>query len=488
MELRGALVALFVAQACAAPPRAVDAPVATIVAAPAVAAPRHDPEVIHVAAATRPSKLAVDGDLGEWSASLADLKDGPDGSAVILALSNDGLAIAADLGAGAAQGIWVVVSARPSELRPVGNFNVGGVVVPFDCEHKQEMMNGEWRSTAELNTPDVAASCHRTVDAHAREVATHEKRFTKRWRIDSRDVRASNDEGKLEVVEGATLAWKSSATRATVEAALPLAAMPRMAEAPVTSIRVVALPASSPLPGTAPEEATLPLPEPISFEPYGKLRAALFDAGSQPSYRGGDTFYDNVGLSYQPGHPLDIEDAVTHQPRLLYEKKGALGDIEVGIADVFPGFVALFRRHEFIGFLDASTVEGVFVRDGQLHVASYKPAEYTMQTGPAAAAWSVVAVAPDGSHHEAVDGAMLRATTAKDGVGCSLAGPLSFGGFQQQFATPSFDRFGWRGSCAVGDGKKVVGFEVTWTWNAKTRTYVGATRRIPVPRAPRKPQ
>jgi hypothetical protein len=114
MDLRAFFV-LCVVPACSAPspPPAVRPSAVASVATTAVAVPPRAPEIIHVAAATRPSKLVIDGDLG---ASIARTRASPGASALLVALSNDGLTMAADLGDRSADGIWVVVSAMPSEL------------------------------------------------------------------------------------------------------------------------------------------------------------------------------------------------------------------------------------------------------------------------------------------------------------------------------------------------------------------------------------
>ena len=263
-------------------------------------------------------------------------------------------------------------------------------------------------------------------------------RFSKRIKIDARGVRSLNDDGSLVPVDGAKITWIPSANGRVLEASLPLTAMPRVAAAPLSSLSVWATASPAPPSEVPPAGSSKSLPSPLSFEPHGDLRARVFLTLGKP-HQVGDLAFTQAGISDQPGDPLHVE--TMHYPEsgggppvrtsvhpvdeVLFESKATLGDLEVGSAHALFEWVAIFQRGCLVENLALAgewtptrQLRGVVVRDGEIHVVSYSPGGLLFLSGEhAPASWSVIAIAPDGSHREAVDDALERAI-GKGGADC----------------------------------------------------------------------
>jgi hypothetical protein len=522
-SLRMALLALLAGGCASSPPAG---PARTVGVAPPLAATTAgalaggpldpaDPALVSVAAVSAPSKLAIDGDVREWGSLLASLTpsdpplppkrtmyqggepaapppSGPNprnaASRLAIAITGDALLIAAELGEPAREGIWLGIGSWPPALAPIGEYSRGGGTRDLECEYQQIDIGEGMFKNGPRNPPETIAACKAILERHARFVARHEQRFVRRFKIDREGVRGVSADGALHGFEGARAVFKPGAKGATVEITLPLQAMPRLTQAPLHSLRLVARAATSPKP---PEFAVdqwvwVDLPKDLSFEPYGDLRAAAFD-----SLLGRTVF--PPGLSYQPGDALRVESIrypeserkllVPHE-EALYEKRASLGDVEVGQVTAYTQQVAILKKGKLVALVQGQEdrpldeaakvgIRGVVKRDGALHVVSYSPQKLTEGWGWEQPKWSVIAVAADGTHREAVehDGTHIMWNDVTE------------------FANTELDAFGLRGSTRSNEGElagKEVGAEVTWSWDRSKKMYTPKERRIPVPKPAKK--
>lgn len=458
-------------------------------APPSAAAPTVDPAMAAMASvivARRPERFALDGDLGEWGSLIppspeplragekapsVDPNPREASSHVAVALTGEGALIAADLGPSAARGVWVGVAARVPGLPPVGEYQRGGGVLPFtECLSPAD--------APEDYDPRESKDCKELLKKRDDDEASHARRFRQLYRVDASGVRSVKEDGTLAPVEGAKVMWRDvRGGGATAEVSIPLSALPRMSEAPVSWLSVAARPVSTPSAPALAEDAwvSLRLPEPVGFEPWAELRAEAFDKSP-------NSFY--ASMSYHPAEPRDVE-IITHAGYMntrslsthrgpLFVRQATLGDLEVGYVDLAGFSIAVLRRGALVRFTSpqASPV-GVVERGGEIHVFSY--AEYTStDVWTTHAIWTVTAVMPDGRLREKV---MEEAPTV-----------FSWAESPSKFHDPSFTSFGVRGGVLKGRDEKLVGTEWLWRLEAGERRYVLKTRKIPLPRAGRKKQ
>lgn len=518
----GTTVLLLLAGVCACPAPSVSParppPVSSLPAQsaapvtggdPAELEPPADPVIVSVAAVHAPLKLAIDGDLGEWGSLLPpppeppgakqekpkkpppgadedEPKAPPSGpnprnaaSHLAFALTGDAVLIAAELGEPARDGIWLGVGSSAPKVPPIGDYTRGGGIAEWDCGFKREWgIEGHYEN-GEPNPPEVVAACKALVERHAKFTVKHQQRFARRFKIDREGVRGVATDGTLYRIEGAKAAWKPGAKGATVEITLPLKAMPRVIEAPLASLRLVARAASSPTPPDfAPEPwVWVTLPKAVTFEPYGELRARAFEPLG----------YTNFApyMSYQPGDPLNVETvhydgepptSVVADEEALYEKKATLGDIEVGYLSSYGESLVIFKNGKLIDNVASidGRLRGIVTRDGELHVISNTPLLYAREIGMwIQPSWSVIVVAPDGSHRNEVVDKTIAVSQWEQNV--------------SDFANKELDTFGLRGSTHYplpkGDFvEKPVGLEITWRWDKSLKMYMAKHRSIPVPR------
>lgn len=523
--LRATIPALL-AGACAPPPPAAApspaSPVLRIAPPPAVgAAGAHaplDPDSVSVTALLPPAKLAIDGDFAEWGALLpprdADsagpepeqrtsggrepkgaLPSGPNprdaASHAAIALTNDALLIAAELQGEARDGIWLGLGSPAPELPPIGFFGRGGYVLPPVCEFEQVHIGEGSFENGKPNPPEVVAACRELIARHEKLLVTHAARFSRVFRIDREGARLLHPDGSLSRVEGAKHALKPGPRGATVEVSLPLAAMPRLAAAPLEWLRLVARPAAAPRAPELPLEqwVWVKLPAPVSFEPMGELRARAL------AMVRGRTFFP-PGLSYHPSDPLHVE-SVSHagdamslkaQEETLYTKARSFGDVEIGHVSAVGRFLAISRGGKLAEVIPLESdlnldrggpteLRGMIERDGELHVFWYTPRYYSYDISFVEPAWSVLAIGPDGS----VRGDVLDSDA--EGVRWEEA---------SDFASAELDTFGIRGTTHFPDGwggdyqEKLTGKEIVWRWDSKARKYRGKLSNIPVPAKPKR--
>jgi hypothetical protein len=515
---------LFLAAACGpsqplpGQPRPIVVPGASSARAEVKPAPPPlDPGAVSVTAMRRPPQFLLDGDVREWGSLLPPLPhpdepqvpmldsglvgsfnpvehvaldpgDNPRDAAshVGIALTRDALLIAAELGALAKDGIWLGIGSLAPDLPPVGEAARGGYTRPFNCEYEQVDI-GEGRvENGKRNPPEVEAACKALIARHAQRTAEYNARFTRLFKVDREGARFAQEDGRLSAIEGAKALWKQGVKGATIEISLPLAALPRLSQAPLDWLRLAAAIPTSPRPAIVDAAwVWVHLPEPVSFEPHGEIRARAFHALH-------DRTFFSPALSYTAADPLHVEtmqyngyDRTTVEPRVvtLYEKRATMGDVEVGEVWAYGRSIAILKQGKVTGFLPAmpelnaetATMErakGYATRDGELHVLSYAPGGWTDLYASLPAQWSVIAVAPDGSH---------RMDTVDDDVGVGQWTEVT------EFASKDFETFGLRGATHypvnfIDFVEVPVGVEITWRWDTKLKKYMGKQRRIAVPK------
>lgn len=250
-----------------------------------------------------------------------------------------------------------------------------------------------------------------------------------------------------------------------MEIALPLAAMPRLVEAPLQRLHLVARAATSPRPQPSPEQwVWVRLPEPVAFEPLGEIRARAAQILV-------DATYHPAGLSYHPADPLHVQtlryigdpSSVAPSEENLYEKLATLGDVEIGKVTAFGTWLAVLKKGKLVGSYKDSGEDmpfdafppperkGIVTRDGSLHVISYAESAQSEGVGPRPASWSALVIGPDGTAHEAVQDVDL---------------PYTWDGLTE-FASPELDTFGLRGTTnypgkAMDFVEKAEGLEVNY--------------------------
>ena len=265
------------------PPITTAPPPAASSASVPAPAPVVDASLVSITAARRPPTVVLDGDITEWGSLLPSslpapppepdntppfvstgepgepgpppekpLPSGPNPASatshLALALGNDAVTIAADLGEPARDGFWLGIGEVPPPVPSIGLIARAGYIVPFNCDFEQiRLMEGEWKK-GPAKPPEVVAACRGVLARHAELIARHRARFTRLFKIDRDGVHGSSADGTLSTIDGAKAVFKPGARGATVEVSLPLTAMPRLAEAPAVTLRLVARAATGPKP------------------------------------------------------------------------------------------------------------------------------------------------------------------------------------------------------------------------------------------------
>lgn len=523
------MILLLLAGACA-PPQAAPgpspaSPIVRLAPPPAAgssaagASEPAEPDAVSVTALPPPPKLSIDGDLTEWGSLLpprdADtsgpapeertsggreprgpLPSGPNprgaASHAAVSITSDTLLIAAELSGDAREGIWLGLGSPAPELAPIGMFGRGGYVMPPSCEFEVYVEAGEVVQ-GNPNPPEVVAACKELIARHEKLLVTHEARFSRLFRIDREGVRRVHADGTLSRIEAAKHALKAGPKGASVEISLPLAAMPRLAAAPLEWLRLVARPAAA---AAKPPELPLEqwvwvkLPAPVSFEPLGELRARTF------ALLRGKTFFPS-GVSYHPSDPLHVE-SVSHagdamslkaQEETLYTKARSFGDVEIGDVSARGRFLAIFHKGKLSELIPLepelnldragpTELRGMIERDGELHVFWFTPKFYSYDVAFVEPVWSVLAVAPDGSVRGDVLDSDIEGVRWEEDASA--------------FQSKELDTFGIRGTTHFPEGwggdyqEKLTGKEITWRWDSKARKYKGKLSTIPVPAKPKK--
>lgn len=515
---RGLSIGALVLAGCsgaapAAPPRTT--PVVAI-PAPTVAdpAPRLDPAVLSVTTVAPPKAFVLDGDVQEWGSLLpvsrlraagAPAPLGPRStepaegqpppppprpaalppaiaqaaSHLAVALAGDAVLVAADLDGTAAESVWLGLGTTPPELP------FPGVVGPWGngfqelvcSEVVMENCDGYPCPGKDPTPPDELAKCKKQLADYEAFAAAQRGRFRKVFRIDKEGVKVVSEGGQLTPVLGAKVAWKSGAQKTSVEVSMPQLAMPRVAEAPLATLHLVARLASSPVAPILPEDAWLEshLPAIVSFEPYGDVRAAIWavaldNINSSPT--GMTRLRPPPGLSYQPGNGVAVEGIEASEvdakvvEGTLFTTAAKLGEVEVGAAHIPRDFLVILKSGKLVGVVDAEdgVARGVLVRNKEIHVVRSTERPWSSGWYETLPFWSVVVVDAAGKYREAI----VPPESPYDGGHCNRFGD------REVIADKKLERFGFTGKCldALGNGEEI---EIVHRWDDRKKVYsVGA--------------
>jgi len=448
----------------------------------------------------RPSNLQIDGDLAEWPARTTDASRP---SSIAVAVTTEGVCLSGDLGPAAKEGLSIAISSPVPPMPAIGE-SVGrsGAIVPLEeCDYETEQVCGfgcSTHTTDKKNAPEVAAACHKLLDNYAKLVASHTRHFSRQLVIDARGVSVRNDNGTLVPVAAAKLAWVEKEGREVFEAALPLAVLPRLSEAPLQALYVRASVGQGNLPDAPSDDAKRNLPAPLSFEPHADIRAALFQmlAAGMCGYGGMPSPECGAAISYDATDPEHVETmdyvgpsdtpyaALEPHEGVLYQSKAKLGDIELGVATargpsivILKGGKLVDAEHDLLPIGTADTLHGIVERNGELHVIVSSPGVFAFPIGTTIPPrFRVVAVGPNGATRDA-------AVSLEDHFSKVCNGASVFSGVggtatvDTTFATLRF-----RGVCqADAEKNRPVGYEATWRWSPENTMYTGSVRETALP-------
>lgn len=498
------LLSLLLMGGCATSPPAEAPPVVQVSPGPAetgAARQSRAPKPVVVAAVRPPGSLSIDGDIGEWGPfGGQEGAPGPRGSSLVFGLDQRGLHLAAELGEGEREGIWLGLATTPPEVHPIGQGWENGLIEEIDCERGGHLQGARWVPDGKEASPESREACKALHDGHAKLTAEHRRRFSRLFKIDREGVREVTGSGDLVSIAGASAVWKAGPAGARVEVSLPLLALPRAAEAPLGWLGVWARAATAAPPEIAAEDARVVLPDPVSFEPHGALRSRVL--GSDEHHVKWSIRYRTAGQSYQPGDPLHIESMhhdgpskVVLREGALFEKAASLGDVEVGYVHAFHEHLAIFKGGKLLSLVEPRPMctsgigredtcgcdweaswEGMVTRDGAIHAfLRHKGGGATLACGVEGSrpgGWSVLVIAPDGTHREADE----DARNAVPHVGFCREGTGS--------ASEARDTFTWRGECFLRGSDKKVDVEMTKRWDGAKKKYVATWKGLPA--APKK--
>jgi hypothetical protein len=428
-----------------------------------------------------PAHLVVDGRLDEWPARVDS------GRRVFVAVTADALVLAADLPP-AGHGVWLALAAPVPRVPDVGWIERGGSTHELNDERCQfEQVSGPEGSwdVGKKQPPEFVDACRALIQRHQDFVATFQARFVRRFALGANGVKALDAAGTEQSINGMVVSATSSGS---VEARLPLTAMPLLAQAPLVSLFAVAAaerPAQEVVPPSEGNElgwTAVKLPTPVGFGEHAELLAAMFaDFGSGMPWLTGQ-------IAFHPAEPETIEvvhDAgpdgtagprgpqaperpvVVMEKRALYTPLDELGDVKIGIARAHTELVVTHRGGKLVASAPMGDVRAVKRRGDELHLFSYSRNGFAMTVGTyVPPRWDVVAVKKDGSIDEE------KADEGVDTMGIWDAWDAD----PEPFSDPDFQRFGIRGK------RHKRPKTVTWQWNEKDGKYTSGV--VPPDQAP----
>lgn len=393
-------------------------------------------------AATPPAQPVIDGDLTEWG-------EVAPASSLTLHVTKDGAYLAASLSGSARDGIWIELSTPADELPGLGIWQRDGQFVKYECHDSM--------------SPDVAAACRETLARHEKMIAERKKAFTRLFRLERSGLRWAGKSG-LEPVPSAVAVSRVNGPRITMEVKLPVAALPRMSEAPAStfSLFAVAGPASAEPVIVAESKMDLSAPEDVTFEPFGELRTAARQK------------VVTDGFSYHPSRPNVVEitgfpdrvhggESLEPKEHVLWEPLTKMGDVEVGHVQLGDRYLGILKDGAVVDLvLQEGEHVGFVERDKAIHVLSFDahPLDPTTATW---ATWKITAVDQEGGSSEPFDGEVLSAGW----------------GSVDEFHTPKLDNFGMRGVPWVMMGEPDgAAIELSWKYDTRKHQYVSSKRTL----------
>lgn len=434
----------------------------TSVALPTASAVAREPAVVAAPVQTigvvaMPDRVAIDGALAEWGSS-------PSPATLWLAIDEKKLVVVIPkLPAG--EPVFLALATIVPPVPEVGFVQRAASTLALDdeiCAHERSVTEPFGKE----QPPEVAAACRALIARRNKTVAAYSERFVRRLRITADAVTSiASDGGEVALAEVA-----QKARDETIELALPLGALPWLAEAPLSqllgAVSRAPFEAAPPTVADAAGWTALTLPEPVDSAPHPRLREALFATLSS---------YANVQLAFDPKHPELIE--VIHTPTIheggfqmssppqrpalvqdqhpLFTSIETIDDVTVGVVQAHDTFLATYEDGAFVQLEAFHEVAGVQQRNDELHVFAFVPEHNDWLNGGMTipARWRAMAARKDGTLHEVAD----------DGV--DMVPMRAWDSPPKSFHDATFTRFGMRG--IFRRRPKVV----TWIWNPSAKEY-----------------
>ncbi len=479
----------------------VDLPSTTVTGEPATLAN----DAVSVALVERPEQYAFDGAVTEWELTATDFGPGveisiespPDEEReqepvptdpvgrVALSVTNDGVLVAGELSKAAGDAVWVGIGTRPARLPYIGG--LGRASASFDpvlcTEMERDFTDGMYIETDRPTPPETLAACKAVVARYDAFAAERNARFSRVFRFDAKGVTEVTG-GKSAAVANAKILWRTGAERnKTFEATLGNESMPRVADAPLLTMRVLAR--SRELKVPAVRWTATPLMAPVAYEPHGNLRAELFMQLPQFSI----PYQPPPGLSFHPTKPNLIEsyehgmDSISPSEGPLFVEQAVIGDVKIGKVDIGRSFLATYKGAEFVELREPlrgwgpTTTSGPISRNGTHHLFHYADRVYMGGMSFEPPGWTVTTIDQDGRFNEIFPFGMdMPPQPASGGMWWGFNDP-------KPLSNKDFSEFGYRGVARENDGEQEV--SIKWRWDAKTKEYVMGDWKMG-PQRPRK--
>jgi hypothetical protein len=425
-----------------------------------------DGEPVPVLTRAVPKRVRVDGDASEWTNELA-------APWVVIAVALDRVYVAA---AFTDDDPIALRLADPYDgsLPQLGWTHSSGGFLALDsqtCTHEQveDYNTGPDWHAGEPHPDEVVTACLALLEAHEAAKTQYRRSFGRRFRL--------TPQGMSSLDAGATvapLAQKSGRDGRTLEAALPVSALPRLWHTPLTELEVVALTlddASVSRLDEAPGQR-LPLASPVAFGATADVLAFYLH---EPNW----TDAPDRHLSFHPGTPNEIR--VLRRADRTYGGGATLVDrLELthpsleevtlplvtppatptgplmAVSDGFTTYLVSLVGSRLAGFARSDHFETLHVifRDEELHVVAFDPGRHSWHSQGGydrPAQWVVLALHPDGR--------LVEVSDPNPGAGWDDFDP-------SPAFNADFTRLAVRGTDFDGVARTAV-----WIWNAKTRRY-----------------
>ncbi len=370
-----------------------------------------------------PAKLVIDGKLDEWSFDKGtNAFVAVDGVRVVLAIAWDAVPTS---------GISIALAARSKPFPRIGWVQRGGythALTDETCEFQQiPFIEAGWDNGAR-NPPEVAAACKKLLARHAKLGAEYRDRFVRRYRLTTTAI---------ESLDVQNPAWMSEVKLASsakgIEVELPIAALPELAEAPLTKLFVASADGDLPSGLMAPEapgyETTakkegwedLTLEKPAGFGTLAPVLALVFPVDAADAA----DMFQLFASSYHPSSPTTVRqigvrdvkakplapapkrDGVIGPPTspdrpMAHESESPLfttwknhGDLELGFSS--DSNLVILRNGTFVSSDSLGKPDGSRIFEKDLHLFEYSPPSYTQMFGWQYPRWDAVSVKPDGT-------------------------------------------------------------------------------------------
>jgi len=456
--------------------------------ASATAAPVAPNDAIGVNLIERPQEFVFDGEIAEWpNFSPEDPGADPEQpdepreqepvatqnvGAVGLVVEQAGVLVVGHLPAPAVEAVWIGLGNRPAQLPYIGQ--LGRAAASFDpvvcSEMELDFTDGMYVTSDRPTPPETLAACRAVVARYDAYVAEQSARFSRTVRIDASGVA---DGASGAAVAGAKVLWKKLPDgSATFEATLPVSALPRVAAAPLMSMRLLARSRAITVPASRWTSVGLPLP--LSFEPHSQLRSELFQMlsgafGSLP-------YQPPAGLSFHPSKPTLIEsfeyggETIAPSEQEIFVEHAKLGDVRIGKVNIARSFLASYKGDEFVelyepihGWGPTTTSEPV-ARNGAHHLLHYSERLYGGGMAFEPPGCAVSEIGSDGKFKELL-------TAEADTPPYPESGSIWWNfDAAELFSNKNFTEFGFRGTARENAGEQPA--EKKWRWDKKKKAYV----------------